>query len=234
MNNYCVLVVGLSLLSFNANASWYGGINLGVNTVNVDKKITYPLGDLLITSQDFNSGYTGFHGQLMAGYTFLFTEQLGLSVEGNADLFTGEADHTIDNWFFSTAAQTEEKLKYGFSLFALPEYYYNEKVHFFVGPGISSSKFEINSGNTAGNVGVTGNYDKWLTGWGLKAGVATALTSNAEILLTYQFTQYEGVSWTNVEPLSGELVSGRYKPQANLFMVGLKMSFPEFQKVQEK
>ncbi|ASQ45593.1 outer membrane protein [Legionella clemsonensis] len=234
MNNYAALIVGLSSLSFNAEASWYGGVNLGVNAVNIEKKITYPLGDPIVTSQNFDSGYTNFHGQLTAGYDVLLTELLGLSVEGNADLFTGKAEHTIANWFFSNAVQAEEKLKYGFSVFALPEYHYSKNMYFYAGPGVSRSRFEIQSGNTAGNVGVTGNYDKWLTGWGLKAGVATLLTPNAEILLTYQFTQYEKITWTNIEPLSGELLSGRYKPQVNLFMVGLKVRMPELQKTQEK
>ncbi|KTC78397.1 outer membrane protein [Legionella brunensis] len=234
MNKYSALLVGLGLLPFNVNASWYGGLNLGVNAVNIEKTLAYPLGDPFVTYENFHSGYTDFHGQLTAGYALLLTNQIGLSLEGNADLFTGNAEHTISNWFFSQSAKTEEKLTYGFSLFALPEYYYNENTRFFVGPGVSTSKFEISSDNTAGNAGVSGNLDKWLTGWGLKAGVANQLTPSMEILFTYQFTQYESVTWTNIEPVSGSWLCGRYKPQANLFMVGLRMSIPEFQTIQEK
>ncbi|WED44056.1 outer membrane protein [Legionella cardiaca] len=234
MNKYSMLIIGLGLLPLTANANWYGAINLGVNAVNIEKDLAYPLGDPFLTSENFHSGYTNFHGQLAAGYDFLFTDKFGLNLEGNADLFTGKAEHTIHNWFFLDSVQTEEKLDYGFSLFALPEYHYHENVRFFVGPGVSRSRFKISSENTAGNAGVTGNFREWLTGWGLKAGVANQLTPNTEILFTYQFTQYDDATWTNVEPLSGASLSGRYKPEANLFMVGLRVSMPEFQKIQEK
>ncbi|KTD25456.1 Uncharacterised protein [Legionella lansingensis] len=180
MNRYSTLIISLGLLPFNVNAGWYGALNLGINAVNVEKNLTYPIGDPFATSENFHSGYTNFHGQLAAGYGFLLTNQIGLNIEGNADLFTGEAEHTIKNWFFSEPVQTEEKLKYGFSLFALPEYHYNEYVRFFAGPGVSWSKFAISYENTAGNVGVTGHFDEWLTGWALKAGVANQLTPCTE------------------------------------------------------
>lgn len=227
MNRYSMLIVSLGLLPFNVNASWYGAVNLGVNAVTVGKNLSYPLGDPLPTSQRFRSGYTNFHGQLAAGYRFLLANHIGLNLEGNADLFTGKAKHSINNWFFFESVQTEEKLKYGFSLFALPEYCYSEQVRFFAGPGVSRSKFAIASENTAGNVGVTGGFNEWLTGWSLKAGVANQLTANTEILFSYQYTRYNNASWSNIEPLSGESLRGRYKPEANLFMLGIKMKVPE-------
>nr|HAT8714648.1 outer membrane beta-barrel protein [Legionella jordanis] len=234
MNKYFSLLMGLGLLPLNANASWYGVINLGGNAVDVEKQLIYPLEDPFASTANFDSGYSNFHGQLAAGYEFLFAEQYGFSIEGNADLFTGKAKHNIDNWFFSEFAQAEEQLKYGFSLFALPEYRYNTAVRLFAGPGVSTSKFEVGYDNTAGNLGVSGNFDKWLTGWSVKAGIANQITDYAELMFTYQFTQYESVTWTTVEPLSGSLLRGRYRPDANLFMVGIRFHLPEGQPYLEK
>lgn len=152
------------------------------------------------------------------------TGQIALALEGDADLFTGRSKHVINNWFLDESVLAKEKLNYGFSVFALPEYRYNESLRIFAGPGVSRSQFKIYSNNTAGNVGVTGNFDQWLTGWGVKLGIANQLTANKELLLTYQFTQYNSLDRTGLEPLSGELLRGHYKPEANLFMIGLRMT----------
>ena len=97
----------------------------------------------------------------------------------------------------------------------------------FFGPGIASSRFVINSGETAGNVGVTGSQSQWLTGGAVKIGVATRISDNTEFLLSYQYTQYNSITWMGVEPLSEESLSGRYKPNVNTFMIGIRASVPD-------
>ncbi len=77
---------------------------------------------------------------------------------------------------------------------------------------MSTSSFIIKAKNTAGNVGVSENYTQWLTGGGLKIGAATQVTSSIDVLLTYQFTQYESMSRTHVEPLSEEFLHGSTVP----------------------
>ncbi|MCE3046460.1 porin family protein [Legionella sp. 16cNR16C] len=219
------ILVALSLVSLNAYANWSAALNLGVNAVNIDKDLTYPLGDPFTTSESYRHAYTGFHGQLAVAYDLLFTEKVRIAIEGDADLFTGRARHVINNWFIDESVLAKEKLNYGFSLFALPEYHYNESFRIFAGPGVSRSQFKIDSTNTAGNAGVTGNFEQWLTGISAKVGVANKLSANKELLFTYQFTQYDSVTKSAEEPLSGEFLRGRYKPQANLFMVGLRVAF---------
>lgn len=228
MNKY-FLMIGACLLSYDVSASWYGGAKLGINSVNIKKNLLYPLANPPVTSANFRNGYSGFHGQLFAGYDIDLTSQLGVAVEGNADLFTGRARYTINNWSFAANVNLQEKLENGFAIFLLPAYQINPYVRLFLGPGISTNRFITDPGNTGGNVGVSGDFRKWLTGGALKAAAATSLTDKLDLLLTYQYGQYESVSWSSIEPVSGELLRGRYKPHAHAVMVGIRFNIPEVQ-----
>ena len=228
MNKCSILMIAVCLFPFESNAHWYAGINLGVNAVNVKKDLVYPLEDPSPTSSSFNSTYTNFHGQLLAGYDFFLSNKLSAAIEGNADVFTGKAQHNINNWFLTNSAYAQEQLEYGAAIFLLPSYQINQATRLFIGPGVASSRFVISSGSTAGNVGVSGSFNQWLTGGAVKAGVATKLTNNTELLLSYQFTQYNSVTWMGIEPLSDESLSGHYQPNANTFMIGIRANVPEF------
>jgi len=226
MNKRLLLSV-LCLLSCAANASLYGGLNLGVNLVNTKKKLLYPLESVTPAFATYRSGYMGFHGQLLAGYDVHFTDRMTAAIEGDIDFFTGRAQYRINNWFLSEGVGAKEKLENGFAIFLLPGYQYNPNLRFFIGPGVSYNRFATKTNNTAGNVGVTGNFHKWLAGGGVKIGAAVSFTENTELSITYQYTQYQNATWSNVEPVSNESVKGHYMPNANLVLVGLTLRIPE-------
>ncbi|MCP0914735.1 MULTISPECIES: outer membrane protein [Legionella] len=217
-----ILFAASSLLPLSAlHAGWYAGVNLGANFVKIEKDLIYPLSGATPTTASFRSAYNNFHGQLLAGYDVHIKDKYSLALEGNVDWFTGNSKFIIDNWFLTTDARAEEKLKTGWGLFLLPQYHYQDNIRFFIGPGISQAKFAVNSGSTAGNVGVTGDFNKWLTGWGLKTGTGIHIHPKTELVLTYQYTNYNTAQWANMEPLSAESLSARYKPIVNTVMVGL-------------
>jgi opacity protein-like surface antigen len=228
MNKYIVLMIAAFILPSESNAYWYTGINLGVNTVAVKKDLIYPLGDQSPTSSSFNSTYTNFHGQLLGGYDFTLSNKINVAVEGDAEVFTGKAQHRINNWFLTNNVYAKEQLEYGVAVFLLPSYSLNQATRLFIGPGVVSSRFVIDSGNTAGNVGVTGSFRQWLTGAAVKAGVTTKLCEHTEIQFSYQFTQYNSLSGVNIEPLSEESLGGHYKPNVNTVMIGIRANIPEF------
>ncbi|MGL6028422.1 MAG: outer membrane protein [Legionella sp.] len=228
MNKYAPLILASLLIPLHCNAAWYGGINLGINAVTVDKELLYPLDSVTPTSSHYNNSYTNFHGQLAAGYEMSFNDKFRAALEANADIFTGSAEHSINNWFFSEQVVAKEQLEYGFSLFLLPAYQLNPNTRVFIGPGLSGSQFKISSKNTAGNVGVTGDFDDWLVGGSFKAGIATQLTQSTELVLSYQYTAYQDAKWTNMEPTTGELLQGSYKPSVNSVMLGIRVVMPEY------
>lgn len=222
MNKFTAVTLLMGMMSSLSHADIYTGINLGINAITVDKHLTYPLDDSSPSTAHFNSSYTNFHAQILAGYELSIRPQWSTSLEFNADFFTGNAQHKVDHWYFEEGIDAQEKLDYGFSLFLLPAYHYTDRVTFFAGPGVSTSSFIIKAKNTAGNVGVSENYTQWLTGGGLKIGAATQVTPSIDVLLTYQFTQYESMSRTHIEPLSEEFLHGSYRPYANLMLLGIK------------
>jgi opacity protein-like surface antigen len=222
-----MLLILACMTSFEANAHLYSGINLGINAVTIKKHLIYPLDADEPTSSRFNNAYTNFHAQFLVGYELPLAAQFSTSIEANADVFTGKARYKINQWFFDENVYAQEQFKYGFTFFLLPTYQYNESTRFFVGPGVSTSRFQIRADNTAGNVGVSANYNKWLTGGGLKAGSITTLTNVLDLVLTYQFMQYGSVTKTHLEPLTEEALQGNYKPYVNTVLVGLRAHFPE-------
>lgn len=230
MNKCFILMSVACMFSLDAKAGWYTGVNLGANSVAVSKELAYPLEENEPTKATYHSTYTNFHGQLLAGYDLFLTQKISTALEGNIEVFTGKAQYRVNNWFLSDGANGEEQLQSGFSAFLLPNYHHNSSASFFIGPGISSSKLVTKSGGTGGNMGVTGNFSKWLTGAGFKAGVATPLTKNTDVVFTYQFMQYNSVLWSSVEPFSEDSLSGRYQPYVNTVMIGFRLHSPEFVK----
>jgi len=145
----------------------------------------------------------------------------GIAVEGNVDYYAGQSEYSIQNFFLTNNANASESLDYGFGLYVLPRYHLSPTVTLFAGPGISKTRFETDSGaETGGNIGVTGHYREWLTGWGFKAGTGLAVTTNIDLTLTYQYTNFNSVVFAGVEPLTGSLVRGRYAPYSNTVMIG--------------
>lgn len=216
-------MIAACALSFEAHANWYSGINLGINTTNIKKTLTHPLEDPAPATDSYNSTYSNAHGQLLVGYTVHLYPKISTDLEADAEIFTGKARYSINRWYFDQGALAEEQLQYGLSLYLLPSYQYTDTVRLFIGPGIARNRFAIKSGVTAGNVGVSGQFNRWLTGGGLKMGVANKISSNIELVCTYQYNQYNSTSWTNTEPLSEEILNGRYKPSANTFLIGLRI-----------
>ena len=224
MMKQAILISSLTLLPLTlANAHWYGGFNLGVNSVTVDKELNYPLIATTPSFSDFHSSYNNFHAQLLGGRKFAVRDRLHVDVETNFDFYTGRATQNIRNWFLTAAAGAKEQLDYGFGLFALADYQYNDSFNIYIGPGILTNRFSVSSLNaTGGNLGVTGSFHDNLTGWGIKTGIANHLNAHTDLIMGYQFNQYQSVSWTATEPLSGDALTARYKPYANLFMIGLQ------------
>lgn len=222
-----ILLVTACVVSFQSLAGGYSGLNLGLSSVVIKKELTYPLEADTPTTAHSHSAYTHFHGQFLAGYELSLNAKLRAALEANADLFTGTANHTVNEWYFNQDAKAEEQLDYGFGLFLLPAYQYNETSRFFIGPGLSTARFITRSGETSGNLGVSGAFKHWLTGVGLKTGIASQLSSTLDLLFTYQYTQYHSVTWTETEPLSGETLSGHYRPSAHTVLVGLRVNLPD-------
>ena len=225
MNNKYSLIIIASMLSFHAETAVYTGIDLGINAVKIQKELTYPLEEETPTTAHFNNAYTNFHGQLLAGFEVWLKPRFSVALEADAELFTGASRYKINNWFFTQNVATKEQLQYGFSFFLLPAYQINQSVRLFVGPGISPSYFVVKSEETAGNVGVSGSFNQWLTGGGLKAGAITRLNNNLDLVLTYQFMQYNSVKRTSIEPVSEDSLRGNYKPNVNSVLIGLRYNF---------
>jgi len=224
---FSIVAALYSLLSNIAYAGYYGDLNLGANFVSTSKQLTYPLGNNALTQSRFTSAYNNFHGQLALGYDYSLRQQWGVALEANADLFTGQSVYNVSNWFFTTPAKATEQFKYGWGLFLLPRYQLNDQAQLFIGPGVTQSQFKINSNSapTGGNLGFTGQASQWLTGWGFKAGTSLALTSSFDLLLTYQFSNYQTMTRTGMEPLSGSVLKATYRPTVNTVMLGIKYLF---------
>ncbi|MFJ1269331.1 outer membrane protein [Legionella lytica] len=233
-NKYSLLVIIASMLSFHAEAGGYAGINLGINAVKVQKDLRYPLEEETPTTAHFDNAYTNFHGQLLTGYELFLKPRFSVALEADAELFTGASHYKINNWFFTQNVATKEQFQYGFSFFLLPAYQLNESVRLFVGPGVSPSYFVVKSEATAGNIGVSGSFNQWLTGGGLKAGAIARLNSNVDLVLSYQFMQYNSIKRTRIEPVSDDTLQGSYKPNVNSVLLGLRYNFSENKPVQNK
>lgn len=222
MNNNFFTLATLCLLSIQSYAEGYAGINLGINTLSTKKELSYPLYNTSLSTAHHQENNTNFHGQFTLGYTFFSRNKFALSLEGNGDLFTGKTQTSIQNWFFSENLIAEEQLKYGGGLFLLPSYTINKQTQFFIGPGLVGSKFKVSSKNTAGNLGVSGSFEKGLVGAGFKAGINTTLMQTLDLNISYQYSAYQHVTWINKEPLTQEFLKADYQPLVNTVLIGLR------------
>lgn len=214
----------MSLLAGNltyAN-SFYTGVNLGINSTTINKNLVYPLAQAPISNFNYNSSYNNFHGRFFIGKEFSVLNRWSLALQGDGALFTGTTKNNISNWFLENEAKAREKLKYGIGLFILPEYQFRDDFKIYAGPGWVYSKLSTTSNYTAGNLGVTGNFNNWLSGWSIKIGTVNKLSDTCDFLLTYQYDEYNSLTRTRIEPLSENSLRGTYKPRANLFTIGIK------------
>lgn len=226
MNKYIYAVAVSSLMNISiAHAQWYVGANIGANAVVIDKTLNYPLHtDAPVSNANYSAGYNNMHVQFVGGKSLAYNQKFGASVEGVVDWFTGITRYTIDNYFITNGASASERLKQGYGIYFLPEYYYSKATKLFVGPGYACNKFTMETGTTSGNLGVSENFNAWVDAWSIKAGVASHINEQNEVVISYQFNQYKGVGRTHIEPLSQELLTARYRPQANLFMLGWRVT----------
>lgn len=223
MNRLAISCAVLSLFNLTtAHAQWYGGMGLGINSVAVNKTLHYPIGGALVSTNHYDAAYTGFHGQLFAGKGFQIKNKAGIAIEGDVEWFNGNSEHGINNFFYTTNANAREKLRYGFGLYLLPEFKLNDATKLFVGPGISTTRFSIGSGETAGNEGISGQYSQWLDSYGFKGGLRSQLNEQVDVHLTYQYNQFKNSQKSAIEPLSGDTVLGNYRPYGNTIMLGLR------------
>lgn len=217
-------VISCLMATSVASAGWYAGINLGPSFVNTKKELFYPLGGPATKQAQYSPGYVGFHGQLNGGYDLWRERTFGLGIEGDIDYNSGKSQSIINNYFLSFHASTEEQLKTGYGFYLLPTWHQSPDVSIFIGPGASRTKFRVNSAlSTGGNLGVSGVFDSWYTGYGLKAGVNFRVVNNVDLIMTYQFTDYNAKTLINIEPLSNVNVQGKYSPCYNSVLFGFKV-----------
>lgn len=234
MNKYTILAAFpfMCQVAF-AEQHFYSGFNLGVHSVEVNKTLTYPLQGSTSSVFGYHSAYDNFHAQLFLGNEFQLSNSWELALQTDFDFFVGRANNTIANWFFSTPAGANESLSYSAGLFLLPEYQLPSGFKIFAGPGIILGDFATSSSFTAGNIGVTGHYSNWLAGGAVKVGTINKINDHLDFLLSYQYDQFNHVTHSNIEPLSGSLVEGNYKPSANIFSVGVRYQ-PSYSSFAEK
>src|SRR3989338_11490561 len=199
-----VLIGGLITLTTPAMAGFYAGLLGGGNAVNIDRTLSYPFDFPNPTVANLENSYANFHGQLFGGYKLNLPSQAGLSLQLDGDVFAGSADYSIRNWFFDQHAEAHERIRYGGSVFALYEQGINPSLTLFAGPGFVYNEFSTDFNPTAGNIGLSLNRNEWLSGAGLKVGVANHLNQMIELLVTWQYNQYQRVTWTGIEPITGD------------------------------
>lgn len=224
ISKFSLFLLTAMLATNPAHSNGFVGINLGAAFVNTNKTLVYPYADptSYTTAAKYTAGYPAFHGQLLGGYDFLIQGQLSLALEGDFDAYANNSNFTVNNYFLTNQAKAEEQLRYGFSLFLLPNYHLSKRIALFLGPGVSTTQFRISSaGATGGDVGITGPANTWLTGWGFKTGAAINLSPQIDLLLSYQFTDYTTTQQLRIEPLSSAALRGQYQPYANSVMLGL-------------
>lgn len=203
-------------------ANGYGGLNFGGNTVLTQKLLSYPVSSAREKTAQYDASSRGFHGQLTLGWAFPFNERIAFAVDGNFDYRSGWSQYSIEPFFLSENALAREQLANGFSLFLLTRYALTPESTLFLGPGLTTAQFKVQSKEaTAGNVGVTTNQTSWVNGWGLKAGADLYLRASVSLRLTYQYLNLRQVHFTAVEPLTESPVSGEYTPANHSVLIGL-------------
>ena len=202
----------------------YLGASMGLSLVQITKDLTYPVNDPPLTSHQFGSYSNGFHGQVFVGRQFDF-QLARFSVQGDFDGMTNVAKDRLNNYFIDTPASVTERLNYNFGVFVLPDLALNDKVHLFAGPGYVIGHFVVNSGYTGGTLGVTGDHQSWLNGWGVKVGMQSTLSNHWDVLLAYQYNQYQNVYRSGIEPLTDGMLQASYKPSLSMISLGARYLF---------
>lgn len=143
------------------------------------------------------------------------------ALELDASYNSGQASEHISPWFLTTGAKVTEQQRYNYDLFFLFKYRVQPNIILFAGPGGSRGMFNTFSNGTGGNLGITGDANTWLNGWGLKAGLEVPMNAYMNLVMTYQYTYYQDVSFTRIEPLTDTNVSATYRPVLNSITIGL-------------
>lgn len=223
----------INSISIEANAEPYLGVNVGASLVTINKDITYA-----DTTTNPSDKYSSFRGQLVLGYDFhslsdytlykennyndgTVIEEFYFAVELDGSYNSNSVTTSVSPWFLTTTASVNEKQPYTFDLFVLPKYRLPQNIILFIGPGYSRGYFSVTTpSQTAGNLGVTGSQSSWLGGWSVKAGIEYPVSDGFNLLLTYQYSTYNNKTWSGIEPLTGDMVSAKYKPVVNSLTLG--------------
>lgn len=170
-------------------------------------------------------GHTVDKGKKARGKKYKYqSSEYYLAIEAAGNYNGNNSSDYVRPWFLTTDAETREELKYGVDLFALFKYRPVPNSVFFVGPGLSVGKFEVSTpGQTAGNLGVTGSFGQGLLGWSVKAGMQLNTSKMYGIVLTYQYSNYNRITWSAVEPLTSEVVRASYKPVIHSITIGINI-----------
>lgn len=216
------------LFTLPSYAGLYANLNLGGNFVDTSQKVIVPARerDRDRTEANLTAGYANFHGQLALGYEYPIWSGY-LALEGDLDFFQGDTKYRVKNWLPKIHAQVSEHFTTGWGLFVLPEIPVNDTILLFIGPGYTKARYSIsNNGElTGGAFGLTGNTSTWLSGWGLKTGATIDLTTNMDLLLTYEFMNYQAIERITTEPFSNIPVYTKSQPVVNMVMAGLRYTF---------
>ncbi len=233
----------------SAWAEPYVGINAGGSVVSIDKKITYEGAQTNLTDKysgvraqvtlgynfHFENGgnnfsndvdgrttpYDGINHHNRSFYNCLTDDFYG-ALEADGNYNSGNSTSNVSPWFLTTNATATEQQQWGFDLFALIKYRPTPSAILFLGPGFSEGRFQAGTqSRTAGNLGITGNATSWLTGWSIKGGVEVPMSDSMNLVVSYQYTNFQDISLTRIEPLTDQSVTARYHPIVNSATIGL-------------
>ncbi len=251
MSRHIKLLALFMMVSVNtvAQAEPYAGINVGGNASVISKTLNYT-NTTTSVSDKYNglrvqvlAGYNFhvFKGMFPSNNDPWILNSDGNTYDSNAinkskmdDLYfaleldasynSSDATERISPWFLNYSASVREKQQYNIEIFLLPKYQIYSNVILFLGAGLSGGQLSVNTTTqTAGNLGITGDTSTWLSGWAGKAGIEVPVMEDVSIVVTYQYTYYNSISWTRTEPLTGESLTARYQPTVQSFTFGFNV-----------
>lgn len=221
MNKH-ILMLLLLANSTLAYAAPYAGLNIGESFTATKNRLSIPVPNNTPSVATAETNYTGIHIQALVGYDFHAANKWDIGIEGDVDYSSDSAHTKVKNWFLSSNATAETKLNYGYGIFILPKYRYDDNIRFFMGPGFAQGKFFARANAQMGiNNSISGSHNKWLSAFGLKAGADVVVTPHLNFLLTYEYMNFDDVKWTQVGPLFGQVFTVKHEPVMNAVMVGL-------------
>lgn len=220
----------LLTLSLTGSASTFGaftdnlyvGGNLAINNLVNKKDVTVSLSGVDPTTSpfitdsqkfDFSSGDNKFQFGFVGGYTFEFSS-FNLSIEGNLNYNFGSDTQKITNWIAfnnignieTYSPEVDEKLKFGFGLFLVPEIELSKKINVFGKIGYNGVQFNSDSNNgsleSAGPLGASGDFNKWANGVALGLGGNYAISDTLTARFEYLYTFFVKFSKTSDELIS--------------------------------